>query len=63
VKKARYLQKNSRPVAGIRFAPAGATVFQILENLDRLLENPPGLATLDVDDKAQPHESCSCCGS
>jgi predicted mannosyl-3-phosphoglycerate phosphatase (HAD superfamily) len=48
-----YLQKNSRAIAGIRFTTAGATMFQIREHLDRLLHNSAGLATLDIDDKAQ----------
>jgi predicted mannosyl-3-phosphoglycerate phosphatase (HAD superfamily) len=48
-----YLQKNSRAIAGISFTPAGATMFQIREHLDRLLQNSSGLATLDIDDKAQ----------
>jgi hypothetical protein len=38
-KTLRYLEQNSRSITGVCFAATGASVIQIQENLDRLLNN------------------------
>jgi hypothetical protein len=47
------LQQNSRPVTRIIFASASATMFEVLENSDRLLHNPMRLSAFDINDEAK----------
>src|SRR6266850_99623 len=47
------LEQDAGPVAGIRFTTASATMLQIQEHLDRLVDNPARTATFNVDDEAQ----------
>ena len=46
------LDEDAGAVAGVRLAAGRAAVVEVLEDLDRLLQDPVGLAALDVDDEA-----------
>ena len=48
----RHLQQDSRPVAGVRLAAAGAAVEQVLHHRQRLLDDAVGAATLQVRDES-----------
>ena len=48
----RHLQQHAGAVAGIDLAAAGAAVVEVLQDLDRLLEDAVRLVALDVDDEA-----------
>ena len=46
------LQKNAGAVAGVLLAAAGPAMFQIDENLERLLDNARRPASLEIHDEA-----------
>ena len=52
VEGVRHLDQHARPVAGVDLAAAGATVVEVLQDLDGLLEDKVRLAPLDVDHEA-----------
>ena len=52
VEGVRHLQQDARAVARVDLGAAGTAMVQVLEHLDRLLEDPVGLVALDVDDEA-----------
>ena len=47
-----HLHEDAGAVAGVRLAAAGAAVFQVEENLDRLLDDVVRFAVVQVDDEA-----------
>ena len=47
-----HLDEHARAVAGVDLAAAGAPVVEVLQYLDRLLEDAVRLVPLDVDDEA-----------
>ena len=51
VERVGHLQQDAGAIAGIGFAAAGAAVVEVLQYLDRLLEDPVRLVALDVDDE------------
>jgi hypothetical protein len=48
----RHLQQDTRAVAGIDFATARAAVFEVEQNLERLLDDGVRLFAFDIDDEA-----------
>jgi len=48
----RWLDQNSGAVARIGFATASASVIEVKQDLQGLLNNRMGFATLNVDDEA-----------
>ena len=52
VEGVRHLDQHARAVAGVDLAAAGATMVEVLQYLDRLLEDPVRLVPLDVDHEA-----------
>ena len=52
VEGVRHLEQHAGAVAGVDLAAAGATVVEVLQDLDGLLEDAVGLAPLDVDHEA-----------
>jgi hypothetical protein len=47
-----HLDEDARAVACVRLGARGTAVVEVLEDLDRLLEDPVRLASLHVDDEA-----------
>jgi hypothetical protein len=49
----RHLQEYAGTVAGVDLATTGASVVEILQNLDRISQHLVGFAALDVDDEPE----------
>jgi hypothetical protein len=63
VETVRHLQQHAGSVAGVGLRAARAAVIEVLEDLDRLLEDPVRLVTLILTMKPTPQASCSNPGS
>src|SRR5258708_2416323 len=47
-----HLQKDASPIAGVRLAAARPAVFQVQQDLERLLDDRVRLPRLEINDKA-----------